>query len=137
MSVDHDPLAPNDEDVEDRQHRRMTTGTAMDRMERIEQALKRIEESVARLLQLGEEARQEWLSIRQVAAITGLSGSHIRRAVKSVELLASNAGTPDRPAWRIARADLADWMRKRMGGTVFPPIAGTVSVGKKSRHFDD
>ena len=109
----------------------------MNSEDRIEKTLARIDEGVQRLLQLGEEARQEWLSISQTAAATGLSESHVRRAVRSGRLPASNAGTPDRPAWRIARADLADWMRRRMGGNRVPPIAGTISVGKKSRHFGD
>src|SRR4051812_5719983 len=89
----------------------------MDSNSRIEETLARIDEALARILQLSQEVRQEWLSISQVAAATGLSASHVRRAVRSGQLPASNAGTPDRPVWRIARADLAAWMETKKGGT--------------------
>lgn len=61
----------------------------MEGQHRMDETLSRIDEGVARLLRLGQEARQEWLSIAQVAAATGLSCSHVRRAVKRNELAAS------------------------------------------------
>ena len=109
----------------------------MDRVSQIEGTLARIDQGLARLLHLGEEARQEWLSISQAAAVTGLSTSHVRRAVRSGQLTASNTGTRDRPVWRIARRDLDAWMRRRVGGTGILPTAAKITVNKKSRHFDD
>jgi excisionase family DNA binding protein len=89
----------------------------MEEMSRIEETLARIDHAVAHLLHLHQEARQEWLSIRQAAAVTGLSDTHVRRAVKKGELPASNAGTTGHPIWRIARLDLAQWMERRKGET--------------------
>src|SRR3954469_2614345 len=47
----------------------------------------------------------EYLSIAQAAEVTNLSETHIRRAIRSGALLASNVGSPARPLWRIARKD--------------------------------
>jgi excisionase family DNA binding protein len=63
----------------------------------------------------------DYISIAQAAQITGLSQSHIRRAVRSGELTASNVGTPQRSVWRIARKDLAAWMERKKGGIDLPP----------------
>lgn len=100
----------------------------------IEHTLARIDDHLGQLLRLGEEARQEWLSITQVAAATGLPASHVRRAVKRHELAASNAGTEGHPIWRIARADLAAWMATKKGGAAVVPPAKQLG-GLVERYF--
>jgi excisionase family DNA binding protein len=59
---------------------------------------------------------QEWLSIEQVAALTGLSEDHIRRAVVGGTLVTSNVGTPDRPLYRIRHENIEKWMKEREAG---------------------
>jgi excisionase family DNA binding protein len=85
--------------------------------------LLRIEGKLDSLLenQPAESIAADYVSIKQAAKITELSGSHIRRAVRSGELPASNAGTRQHPVWRIARTDLAGWMEKKKGGHNVPP----------------
>jgi excisionase family DNA binding protein len=78
---------------------------------------------------------QEWLAIKDAAVVTGLSVPHIRRAVRSGDLSAANVGTRARPVWRIARADLDHWMRRRVGEGA--PSAGAAPSKNHSRHFDD
>lgn len=63
----------------------------------------------------------DYYSIKQAVGSTGLSESHIRRAVRSGELPASNLGSSLRPLWRIARKDLDVWMEKKKGGHGIPP----------------
>ena len=63
----------------------------------------------------------EYASINQAARITGLSNSHVRRAVVAGELPASNIGSASHPTYRIALKDLHDWMNKKKGGTVKVP----------------
>jgi excisionase family DNA binding protein len=109
----------------------------MKQLERIENTLARIETGMNRLLKVQAGPDQEWLAIKDAAAVTGLSEPHIRRAVRSGDLPAANVGTQGRPVWRIARTDLEKWMHRRMGGIVLPPITGNVTVTKKSRHFED
>lgn len=57
-----------------------------------------------------------YLSIKSAAKLTTLSQSHIRRAVRSGDLTASNVGSPSHPIWRIKRDDLEGWMKRRSGG---------------------
>lgn len=64
----------------------------------------------------------EYLSIKRAATFTGLSQSHLRRAIRKGELPASNQGSQTRPIWRIARRDLVSWMEAKCGGTpIVPP----------------
>lgn len=83
--------------------------------------LHRIEAKVDRVLALSHEDRQEWLSIAQAASLTGLSYSHVRRAVIAGELLASNIGSQAHAVYRVARQDLYEWMAKQKSGTVVVP----------------
>lgn len=83
----------------------------------------------------GVAADAAFVSIKQASTITQLSQSHLRRAVWSKELPAANAGSPLHPIWRIARTDLAAWLKAKMGGSNVPPkskIAGLVN-----RYFPD
>lgn len=57
-----------------------------------------------------------YLSIKRAAKVTSLSESHLRRAVRSGDLTASNVGSPAHPIWRIKRDDLEGWMKRRSGG---------------------
>src|SRR4051812_27066144 len=56
---------------------------------------------------------QEWFSIDEVAAMTGLSDDHIRRHVTAGLLPVTNQGTYDKPYYRIHRRDIDEWMMKR------------------------
>jgi excisionase family DNA binding protein len=58
---------------------------------------------------------ETYVSIKRTAKITGLSDSHIRQAVISGDLPASNVGTTKRPVYRIGKADLAAWLEGRKG----------------------
>jgi hypothetical protein len=58
-------------------------------------------------------AEQEYFSIEDTASITGLSGKHVRRAIKRGELLCSNVGSSRRPTYRIAKKDIAAWFEQR------------------------
>jgi excisionase family DNA binding protein len=68
-----------------------------------------------------ELPQQEWFSIFEAAALTGLSDDHIRRAVVGGTLPASNVGTPDRPIYRISKIDIGEWMEKRKAGALPTP----------------
>lgn len=103
-------------------------------LERIEETLTRIDEAVSRLVEHAQETCQGWLSIRQAASITGLSTSHVRRAVRRGELAASNVGSGGHAIWRIARADLASWMETKKGGTAVVPPRGQLD-GLVDRYF--
>jgi hypothetical protein len=77
--------------------------TIVDRLDRIETAL--------------ALSAAEYVSIKWASYLTSLSPSHIRRAIKSGDLAASNCGTSCRLLWRIARTDLIAWMATKKGGT--------------------
>ena len=69
----------------------------------------------------------DFVSMKNAAVVTGLSYSHIRRAVLSGELSASNNGTSSHPIYRIARTDLNAWMERKKGGTAnILPASSTV-----------
>ena len=74
----------------------------------------------------------DYLTIRSVAETTQLSESHIRRAIRSGDLPASNVGTPDHPIWRISRKDLVEWMDRKKGGTSkVPPKSSLTALVKR------
>jgi excisionase family DNA binding protein len=83
------------------------------------------EETILKLLQdltaAAERPRQEWFDIKEVAAMTGLSDTHVRRAIIGGTLLASNMGTPDRSIYRVRYSDIEAWMEKRKAGALPPP----------------
>jgi excisionase family DNA binding protein len=88
-------------------------------------AFRRIEEKLDRTLsELHAERREiEYVSLKRAATLTGLSYSHVRRAVLTGELPASNVATASHPLYRIARTDLASWMEAKKGGSKVPPKA--------------
>lgn len=61
-------------------------------------------------------AQPEFYSIKQAAAVVGVSPDHIRRAVVAGSLACSNVGTLGRPTYRIARADLLAWVERQKAG---------------------
>ena len=78
------------------------------------QRLERIEAALAALAgRMQQRPEQEWLSVDEVAALTGLSDDHVRRHVTSGLLPVSNQGTYDKPYYRIRRSDVDEWMMKR------------------------
>jgi excisionase family DNA binding protein len=83
--------------------------------------LERIEDKLDGVAEKSKPA-PDYSSIKQAARITGLSDSHIRRAVVSGELPASNIGSSaSHPIYRIALKDLHDWMNNKKGGNRVPP----------------
>jgi hypothetical protein len=57
--------------------------------------------------QAGEgKPEQEWFSIDEVAALTGLSSDHVRRHVTGGTLPVCNQGTFEKPYYRIRRRDI-------------------------------
>ena len=82
-----------------------------------------------------KQGNLDYYSVQGAATSTGLSESHIRRAVRAGELPASNLGSSLRPAWRIARKDLADWMEKKKGGHGVPPKSKLKEL--MQRHLPD
>ena len=78
----------------------------------------------------------DFLSIKDAAGLTSLSYSHVRRAVLSGELPASNIGSTRHPVYRIARKDLAEWMERKKGGNLkVPPKSELKEL--KDRYFPD
>jgi excisionase family DNA binding protein len=68
------------------------------------------------------EQRAAYLSISHAARLAELSYDHVRRAVESGELPATDKGNGQHRFWRIARDDFDRWMRKgRSGRDVLPP----------------
>jgi len=90
----------------------------------IADAVARIDQGVAKLLDVQERAVAEWISVAQAAQATGLSDSTIRRAIAGRDLAASNVGSDQRPVWRIARRDLTTWMEKQKGEMAAVPPRG-------------
>jgi len=84
-----------------------------------EYTLRRIEDKLDAALNVRQVS--DYVDIKSASKITGLSKSHIRRAVWSGELWASNVGATQRPTYRIARTDLVAWMEKKKGGTINVP----------------
>lgn len=79
---------------------------------------------------------EKFLSIKAARQYTGLSYSHLRRAVLSGDLRASNVGSKARPTYRIDREALDEWLAKKEDGMQLPPSVPTVRTAKTSRHFD-
>lgn len=100
----------------------------------VAQMLTRIEDKLDAVIEQ-PACEPDYCSIKQAAKITGLSDSHMRRAIRSGELPASNAGTQFRPAWRIARKDLDDWLEKKKGGHSVPPRSKLKEL--VNRHLPD
>lgn len=59
---------------------------------------------------------QRFLTIEAVASLTGLSDSHIRRAIRSGDLPAANMGTSSKPRWLIDLEDVMGWIELKKGG---------------------
>jgi len=100
-------------------------------LDRLETAIiERIEKALSRRLV------PEYVSISQAAKTTALSYSHVRRAVLSGELPASNIGSTRHPVYRIAGSDLAEWMEKKKGGSLkVPPKSELKEL--RDRYFPD
>jgi len=77
-------------------------------------------ERVMKLAEAVERGQQDWYSVQNAAARTGLSAKHIWRAIVGGTLPASNVGTHDRALYRVSREDLNTWMEKRKAGAAAP-----------------
>lgn len=105
----------------------------LERLNRIEAAL----ESILNGLAVKDRPAQEWLSIDEVAAVTGLSADHVRRHVTSGMLPVCNQGTYEKPYYRIRRADVDAWMSQRMQEPGPAPRKRKAGPGGyASRHHD-
>jgi excisionase family DNA binding protein len=80
-------------------------------------------------------AQADYLSIKEAAALTRLSYSHVRRAVLSGELPASNVGSGSHAIYRIARSDLTVWMNTKKRVSAVPPRSEL--RGLVNRYFPD
>lgn len=89
-----------------------------DRFDRLE---KLFVERFDRIEEMLSAANADYLPMKRAAKLTSLSYSHIRRAVLSGELPASNVGTAAHPIYRIAQTDLQQWMANKKGGTTRVP----------------
>src|SRR4051812_42437362 len=91
-----------------------------DQFNSLAQRLERIEALLTCLTPRPVNA-QEWFSIEQTAALTGLSSDHVRRHVTAGLLPVSNMGTFEKPYYRIHRKDIDEWMARRRESPVPVP----------------
>lgn len=103
--------------------------TLLEQMSRVEEQLGRMASTAVGLEKKSRLPEQEWFSIKEVAALTGLSEDHVRRNVTSGRLPAAHQGTFDKPHYRIHRPDIDEWMVKRRET---PPARGKKKVGSGS-----
>jgi excisionase family DNA binding protein len=87
----------------------------------IEETIAPMKAAIEELREKQKSQRQEFLSIKDVAEVTGLSEVHVRRAVTGGTLACANVGTHGRPLYRISRRDLNEWFDKRKSGACPPP----------------
>jgi len=76
----------------------------------LERLLRPLIEKLERRVQMPS---QEWFSILETAALTGLSADHVRRHVTAGLLPAANQGTFEKPCYRVSRKDIDAWMERR------------------------
>jgi excisionase family DNA binding protein len=109
----------------------------LQRLNRIEAAIERILPS---LLSTFEKRKtlppQEWFSIEEAAALTGLSEDHVRRHVTAGLLPVSNQGTFEKPYYRIHRKDIDEWMAKRREAACPAPRKKKAPAKYVSRHHN-
>ena len=104
-----------------------------ERLDRIEAALEQLLVAIrAKGKRGGTLPPQEWFSIEEAAALTGLSEDHVRRQVTSGSLPVSNQGTFEKPYYRIHRRDIDEWMMRRREAPC--PAPRTKSGAYVSRH---
>lgn len=84
--------------------------------EAIRHGQEHLRERIAAIEDARREQRAAYLSISHAARLGGLSYDHVRRAVESGELPATDKGNGRHRFWRIARDDFDRWMRKGRGG---------------------
>jgi excisionase family DNA binding protein len=99
--------------------------------------LRALDRKLAQTLDDRTDTPEEYLSIKRAAALAGLSPTKIRREIKAGRLLASNAGTPLRPLYRIQRTDLEHWLENKKGGNDVPPEVRVHKRKFKSRYFGE
>ena len=106
-------------------------------LEALDEFVRRHEGLLARIeKKLGPTTDADYLSIKLAAKTAAISESHVRRAINSSELPASNVGSTLRPAWRIARKDLIEWMDKKKGGTMKVPPKSELKEAIKRHRLD-
>jgi excisionase family DNA binding protein len=79
----------------------------------------------------------EYLSIKEASALSAISRTKLYREIRAGRLPASNVGSSRHPHYRIARADLAQWLEKQKGGDRSPPEVPIHRRKIKSRFFGE
>jgi hypothetical protein len=80
---------------------------------------------------------EKLLRLKRCVALSGHSGSTLRRAIKDGRLKAHAIGRGQRrPTYGIRRSDLQEYIRASQVSPPDPPSLPTTGVKKKSRHFD-
>jgi excisionase family DNA binding protein len=64
-------------------------------------------------MRLGSDMEQEYLTVRHVAKLLGLSERRVRTLITNKELRAVRVGVGERGELRIAKSDLASFLRTR------------------------
>jgi excisionase family DNA binding protein len=98
--------------------------------------LARIDRRLAAITRFLYERSQEYVSVSQAAAFTGLSVKQLRRAIHARTLPAVNVGNGKRPTWRIARSDLTNWMETRERGEADLPPSATAHMFERQNQKD-
>jgi excisionase family DNA binding protein len=75
--------------------------------------LDRQEASVGSLMAMPTRPRQEYYSLRDAAAIVGVSTSRIRQALREGDLSFSDIGGEGRATYRISREDIRQWLEAK------------------------
>lgn len=109
----------------------------LDLLARIADVLERVDTHLRAADREPSRPEAEYLSIKQAAAVAGLSSTKIRREIKAGRLPASDIGTPAHPHYRIARSDLQAWMEKNRGGSNVPLQPQRLKRKIKSRYFGE
>lgn len=106
----------------------MTKDDSLDRlpgaglMDQLREMLARILDRIEEIEQRTGGCEQRFLMIEEVASLTGLSDSSIRRAIRSGDLPAANMGTTSKPRWLVDLEDVVGWIRRKKGGApMIPP----------------
>jgi excisionase family DNA binding protein len=87
-----------------------------------------LEEQVGKAL---SQPHKEYLSLQEVAAMTGRTAKHLCRLIQAGKLPATNVGRGKTPRYNVSRADLHAFMQQnRSGGRVPPPAEQDELIGR-------
>jgi excisionase family DNA binding protein len=75
--------------------------------------LEALRQEVSRLRAVTAIPQREYFSVKETSKILGISEKCVRRLLKCRELPCANFGGPQRPTFRISRADINTWVASR------------------------